>query len=254
MNILNIAMLGYMYCEIANYKYCYNTNTLMNRIPLLLLIILVLTTPVFAQNSVVPAAPDANYNQVITARAYKIVNTLGIADSAKFKRVQNIIVEQYRNLSAIHDTRNAQVKEIKQQAGDDKAAATEKIKAIDADVDTRLSKLHAEYLAKLGKELNAGQVDQVKDAMTYNKVAVTYNGYLAEIPSLTEPQKAQIKAWLIEAREIAIDAESSEKKTAVFGKYKGRINNYLSAQGYDMKKEGEEWQKRIKEKSQPKIN
>ena len=44
-----------------------------------------------------------------------------------------------------------------------------------------------------------------------------------------------------------MDAESSNKKHEWFGKYKGRINNYLSAAGYNMKKEGEEWQKRIKE-------
>jgi hypothetical protein len=43
-----------------------------------------------------------------------------------------------------------------------------------------------------------------------------------------------------------MDAGSSDEKHKWFGKYKGRINNYLSAAGYDMKKEGEEWQKRIK--------
>ena len=32
-----------------------------------------------------------------------------------------------------------------------------------------------------------------------------------------------------------MDAGSSEEKHAMFGKYKGRINNYLSAAGYDMK-------------------
>ena len=31
-----------------------------------------------------------------------------------------------------------------------------------------------------------------------------------------------------------------------FGKYKGRINNYLAKRGYDLKKEREEWYKRIK--------
>jgi hypothetical protein len=66
------------------------------------------------------------------------------------------------------------------------------------------------------------------------------------IPALTDVQKKQIMDWLIEARELAMDAESSEKKTAIFGKYKGRIANYLSVQGYDLKKEGEEWNKRIK--------
>ena len=84
--------------------------------------------------------------------------------------------------------------------------------------------------------------------MTYKILEVTYTAYLDELPQLTAPQKDKIKGWLVEAREIAIDAESSNKKHEVFGKYKGRINNYLSSQGYDMKKAGEEWQKRIKEK------
>jgi len=66
------------------------------------------------------------------------------------------------------------------------------------------------------------------------------------IPTLTEAQKKQIYAWLVEAREHAMDAESSEKKHAWFGKYKGRINNYLSAAGYNLKKEGEDWEKRKK--------
>jgi hypothetical protein len=43
-------------------------------------------------------------------------------------------------------------------------------------------------------------------------------------------------AWLVEAREIAMDCGSSEEKHYWFGKYKGKINNYLSAEGYDLKK------------------
>ena len=88
------------------------------------------------------------------------------------------------------------------------------------------------------------QIDQVKDGMTYSVAPITYKGYLAMIPGLTDKQKEQIMAWLIEAREHAMDAESSEKKHAWFGKYKGRINNYLSAAGYDLKKAGEDWAKR----------
>jgi hypothetical protein len=69
------------------------------------------------------------------------------------------------------------------------------------------------------------------------------------IPSLTKAQKDQIMAWLVEAREHAMDAESSEKKHWWFGKYKGRINNYLSAQGYDLQKERKEWEERNKQKN-----
>jgi hypothetical protein len=82
--------------------------------------------------------------------------------------------------------------------------------------------------------------------MTYSVFPKTYAAYVDMIPSLKQEQKDKIYNWLKEARELAMDEGSSERKHAVFGKYKGRINNYLSAEGYDIKKEGEEWQKRIK--------
>jgi hypothetical protein len=49
-----------------------------------------------------------------------------------------------------------------------------------------------------------------------------------------------------------MDGESSEKKHWWFGKYKGRINNYLSAQGYDINKERKDWAERSKQKSEVK--
>lgn len=64
--------------------------------------------------------------------------------------------------------------------------------------------------------------------MTYNVVKVTYDAQCDMIPTLKDEEKKQILAWLKEAREYAIDAESSKKKHETFGKYKGRINNYLS--------------------------
>ncbi len=224
---------------------------IMRRYFLIVGLVLSSLTFAYAQKTQTPEE-QANYTQVITKRAEKIVDVLGIKDSAKYKHVRDIIVDQYRTLGTIHDTRNAEVatiNEAKKQPGADKAAENAKIAVIDTDATHQLAKLHKVYLSKLGKDLTALQVDQVKDEMTYKILEVTYAGYLDELPTLTEPQKEKIKGWLIEARELAIDAESSNKKHEVFGKYKGRINNYLSAQGYDMKKAGEEWQKRIKEKA-----
>ena len=74
------------------------------------------------------------------------------------------------------------------------------------------------------------------------------------IPSLTEGQKKYIMDCLIEAREHAMDAGSSDKKHWWFGKYKGRINNYLSAEGYDIQKERKEWEKRLKAEKENKQN
>ncbi|MCH5720261.1 DUF3826 domain-containing protein [Niabella hibiscisoli] len=41
-------------------------------------------------------------------------------------------------------------------------------------------------------------------------------------------------------------AGSSDAKHGWFGKYKGRINNYLASRGYDLKKEREGWYERTK--------
>ncbi|HEY4109186.1 DUF3826 domain-containing protein [Puia sp.] len=177
---------------------------------------------------------DTAYLRVITERAGKIVTALNLPDSAAFLRVRTIVAGQYRALNAVYTDRDTRLKELKDQT--DKTIVDSVKKIIQQDVDTRVAKLHTAYLEKLATELDQQKIDKVKDGMTYSVVEVTYRAYQQMLPNLTDPQKAYILAALIEAREHAMDAESSEKKHAWFGKYKGRINNYLSAQGISMKK------------------
>ena len=49
------------------------------------------------------------------------------------------------------------------------------------------------------------------------------------------------------AREKAIDGGSADEKSAIFKKYKGRINNYLSTQGIDMKQAEKAWGQKQKQ-------
>jgi len=195
---------------------------------------------------------ETAYNETINARAEKIVTPLAIADTAKALRVKNCIANQYKNLNNIYTVRDLQNKTTKEQAGNDKEAVNAQLNKIKDETTAKTDSLHKIFIAQLSGELSPKQVEQVKDGMTYNVLNVTYNGYNQMILTLTEPQKKQIMIWLVEAREHAMDAESSEKKHAWFGKYKGRINNYLSAQGYDLRKEGEEWEKRRKEEAEKK--
>ena len=88
--------------------------------------------------------------------------------------------------------------------------------------------------------------------MTYNVFPNTYRAYQEMIPTLTKAQKKQIYAYLYEAREHAMDAESSDKKHAWFGKYKGKINNYISKEGIDMKEMSLAWEKKIREREEAK--
>lgn len=193
---------------------------------------------------------QVKYVKAITERADKIVVNLGINDVKKSEKVRNVIRDQYSNLNDIYAARDLAVKDIKEKNKENKVERDSAIAKENRSVDASLSKLHKKYISKLSAQLTNEQVDLVKNGMTYNVLPITYKAYQEEILTLTEDQKKQILVWLTEAREHAMDAESSDKKHAWFGKYKGRINNYLSAAGYDLKKEGIEWEKRRKAKEQ----
>jgi len=191
------------------------------------------------------AEEKVKYVKDITGRADKIVANLAISEIKKAENVRNIIRDQYSNLNDIYTQRDLKAKEIKSKNEGNKVERDSALAKQNREVTKSLDKLHKKYISKLSAQLTDEQVDLVKNGMTYNVLPITYKAYQEEILTLTEAQKKQIWVWLVEAREHAMDAESSNKKHAWFGKYKGRINNYLSAAGYDLKKEGIEWQKRI---------
>ena len=217
---------------------------------LLSLLLAAWTNHSYADPTPIPADPDPAYTQVINGRAQKIVDTLGIADQDKALQVRDLIADQYRSLSILQDTRDAQIKAIKATPEINKESAEAAIKALETLTQSLQDQFHTRYLLKLAAYLTPAQIDQVKDGMTYGKVQFTYNSYLEMLPDLTEQQKQTLMGHLVEAREIAMDAGSSKKKDAWFNKYKGRINNYLSAQGYDLKKASQERNKRINARKQ----
>lgn len=197
-----------------------------------------------AQSNTKQTQKEQAYIKVIDQRAQKIVVTLEIKDAAKAERVKDIIASRYHQLNDWQNEEESKVKAVKAGNIADKAALKVQIASCQKEEEAKIDSSHEDYILALSKELTPQQVDKVKDGMTYDVLPVTYKGYEEMIPNLTEKQKAQIYAWLTEAREHAIDAGTSEKKHWWFGKYKGRINNYFSAQGYDLKKEEAGWQKR----------
>ena len=177
---------------------------------------------------------DPQYIKTILERAQKATDELSITYTLQGQNILNIIANKYFKLNDIYEERDKLKNENKELA--------------EAQCDSKLYRSHFEFNSQLSMYLNQEEIDKIKDIMTYNVVKVTYDAQLEMIPTLTEEEKQQIMIWLIEARELAIDAESSNKKHDMFGKYKGRINNYLSARGYDLTKEREDWYKRIEEK------
>ena len=189
---------------------------------------------------------QASFRKVLTERSAKIVNTLSL-DQDKYQQVLTMLVNQYLALNVIHDESKMAIDGIK-NSGVSKEEAEGLIKKQEAEKATKLAKLHSFFISGLKVNLTDAQIEQVKDGMTYRVLPITWKAYQDMLPNLSIEQKEKMYGWLVEARELAMDEGSSDRKHAVFGKYKGRINNYLSAAGYDMKKEGIEWQKRIKER------
>lgn len=195
-----------------------------------------------AQYTNTTAQEDPAYVKVIEERVAKIVAPLQL-NEAKQKQVQRVIEQQYYDLNRIDSLQQSETSSIKSSQLS-KAAQKDSIEAIKRRADARVASLHPQFVNRLNGLLNKEQVAEVKDGLTYHTLQVTYGAYTDMLPDLTKTQKAQIMAWLVEAREHAIDGGSSKEKHAWFGKYKGRINNYLSKAGIDMKEAETAWKKR----------
>lgn len=189
---------------------------------------------------------DPEYVTAIVNRSKKIVDKLALEDQTVAEEVTKIVANRYFELNDIYEARDARLAAVKEQGltGDEKQHATD---FANYECDSKLYRSHFAFPATLGIYLTDDEVEQVIDGMTYGVVMVTYNSHLEMIPSLSDEEKKQLMAWLKEARELAVDAENSNKKHGVFGKYKGRYNNYLAKRGYDLKAEREAWYKRIEE-------
>lgn len=186
---------------------------------------------------------DQGYVNTILGRSKKVTDALNITGTAKGEQVMNIVANRYFELNDIYEERDSLKKTASALTGDAKKQAQA---FAESQKDSKLYRSHFAFDADLSLFLDASQIETVKDVMTYNVVKVTYDAQCDMIPTLTAEEKAQILAWLKEAREFAIDAESSKKKHEAFGKYKGRINNYLSKRGYNLTKEREAWAERVK--------
>lgn len=195
---------------------------------------------------------DPEYIKVTNERATKIVEKLALGNKEKETAVTNIIAQQFRDLSKIHDGRDAEIKKVKDDSSLSKEKQNASIDKLKADADKSIAKLHKAYLKKLGIQLNEAKITEVKDGMTYGVLPITVAGYNDMLPNLTKEQKEYIYNALVEAREHAMDGGSSKEKHGWFGKYKGRINNYLSKQGYDLNKESTDWHKRVEEREKAK--
>lgn len=204
-------------------------------------------------NSVAPpaaaAAPasssDARDKATFEKHTRPVMDALKLDDAAKAAQVHDLMVAQFALWKTWHDQNDAQIKTLWNQFNQARSAqnpanADAALAQIDA-VYATFKPQHDEFIAKLGEVLMPAQIETVEDALTINKVKITYHAYGEIFHGLTDEQDAFILKNLKAAREEAIDAGAMTEKSAFFKKYKIQIEAYLTAQGYDVKKSYKEF-------------
>jgi hypothetical protein len=185
-----------------------------------------------------PANPDGNAapakaksDVALENRAADWVGSLKLDDSAKEKRVKEVIVT---HLKAVRDWHNEH-------------PFTNVPAGINPYTGKRLSDLdrqmiadsampgsvHSNLMAGLRKDLTEGQVETILDLYTVRKVGFTMAGYHAIVPDLTKEEEATILGYLKQAREEAVDYKNMNQISAIFEIYKTRSEHYLNARGRD---------------------
>lgn len=184
-----------------------------------------------------PPATEAEKEEIYTAaiegRTADILNSLNLTNETKSAAVHDLIIAQYRILRSRDALIDAQIKAVGQEPNYANRAAK---------VQAESKVLHDHFFAKLSEFLTPGQVETVKDKLTYNKVKVTFDAYCAIVSGLTDAEKAKIIELLKAAREEAVDGGSAPEKAEIFQKYKNQINTYLTANGHDVAKAFKDWE------------
>jgi len=196
-----------------------------------------------AQTNSTPAAATLDKGSEKRTRA--ALEAANLNDASKEGKVHDIVYDYLTALKTWHETNDAQLKTLWAAFGADRN--THDAAKIQAGIDAleaqyaSFKPVHDDFEAKLTAAVSPEQIEAIKDAFTVKKVEVTFNAYQQIFHGLTADQNAVILKYLKDAREEAIDAEAMTEKSAFFKKWKDKIEAYLTAQGYDVKKSYEEF-------------
>lgn len=194
-----------------------------------------------AAPAAVAADPEADYTRRITQRSEKFVALLELNDPAKSSAVQTVLMDQYRAMRALQEDRDARLAAL--PTADPAPAAR-----IAAEADAAMAARRKTFDAELSRHLTPEQVERVKDVLTHDMVPSSIRRLETMYPGLTPPQRARVHAYLLSARDLALDAGTVEEKLDAFRAIKFPIDRYLTHQGYDVKTANAAWEKREAER------
>jgi hypothetical protein len=176
----------------------------------------------FAQAAPTPADEQAAYEASIERRVGETVTEMKLDDPAKAELVKEKFKQQLRDLRAWHAEHYARYRELQVEF--------EKL-------DKELKGINKAFIKEMESQLTTEQVDLIRERMVGGRYQHNIGGLNAEYPDLPDwLRNRAIEMWQ-EARDIAMVLPEGKDKTQVFERYKGRVNNYISAKGY----KGKSW-------------
>jgi len=187
----------------------------------------------------------SNAHPLETTESNRVLKALNISDKAKKESVRNLLVRQYQQIQKTVAERDSKMKDAVQSASN-KVDGEKKAAEIWADYQILLSKRRDTFTNALSTHLSADQVELVQNTMTDDRLHKEFTLFQALLPNMTEPQKKQVYNYLLEARSNAMNVLSEEDRLKWFDKFRGRANNYLAKQGYNLRKATEDLEARQK--------
>lgn len=179
---------------------------------------------------------DPKYRETIRKRASAAVASAKV-DEAKTEAAVKMVEAHYIGINDIHFDRDDAVN----AATDDKTVSVAREAATKA-----VAAVHMKFIDDLAALLTVEQCDAVKDAMTYGVRTNTFRVYCEMLPKLTDEEKQALREFLMAGREEALVAGGADEKHEKFRVAKGKIANYLSKRGYDLKAAEKEWAEKKK--------
>lgn len=170
-----------------------------------------------------------------------ILTSMRLSETDKTKRLIEVTISYLNVLEGILQQRTLILEGIEEKYKNDSPERDSLIvEAYEVARDKYLP-VKKVYTNHLEDNLTAYQVERVKDGLTYDTFPNLYAMYMEMAPMLKPAEKAHIKVLLVEGRENAMLAISSEGQKQWWDKYRGIINNYIASQGYDFGKLSKSW-------------
>jgi hypothetical protein len=174
---------------------------------------------------------DPKYRETIRKRATAAVASSKV-EEAKVEAAVKLVETHYIGVNDAHFDRDEAVN----------AATTDTtVSAAREAAAKAVTAVHKTFTDDLAALLDRQQCDAVMDAMTYGVRTNTFRVYCEMLPKLTDEEKQALREFLLAGREEALVAGGADEKHEKFRIAKGKIANYLSKRGYDLKAAEKEW-------------